>query len=159
MEIPQLARRARLWPLALAAAVLLPCAAVAQTELPHLAGDGERLDVGMFKIIDLLRFLEEITPLLERRLKKRGWHCSIALRGETHRAGLTIRGKRVTVSRRLPTRADITLAGHDRAITQVVAGIHSPMEPYLQLDLQITPSLNRHVLDLLETLFPTVEKY
>jgi len=115
--------------------------------------------VGMFKLIDLPRFLEEIAPLLERRLSKRDWHCTLALRGETHRATLAVRGRRVAVSRRLPARADVTLEGCDRAITQVVAGIESPFEPYLQLDLRITPALNRHVLELLEALFPRLEKY
>ena len=115
--------------------------------------------VGMFKLINLPRFLEEIAPLLERRLEKRDWHCTLALRGETHRAGVTVRGRRVAVSRRLPARADITLEGSDRAITQVVAGIESPLEPGLQLDLRITPPLNRHPHELLEALFPRLEKY
>ncbi len=45
--------------LALAAALLWPCAAFAQTELPHLTGDGERFDVGMFKIIQYPRKLAD----------------------------------------------------------------------------------------------------
>jgi len=111
------------------------------------------------QLINLPQFLEEIAPLLERRLEKRDWTGTIALCGETHRAALAVRGHRVVVSRRLPARADIALEGSDRAITQVVAGIESPLEPYLQLDLRITPALNRHALKLLETLFPRLEKY
>ena len=115
--------------------------------------------VEMFKLIDLPRFLTEVAPLLVSRLGKRDWEGAIALCGETHRAGIAIRRRRVAVSRRPPARADITLEGSDRAITQVVAGIESPLEPYLQLDLRIAPALNRHALELLEALFPRLEKY
>jgi len=115
--------------------------------------------VSMFKLIDLPRFLEEITPLLERRIAKNDWAGTIVLRGEEHRAALTIRKARVKVRPRLPARPDITLEGSDAAITRIVAGIHSPLEPYLQLDLRITPALNSHVLELLETIFPRVEAY
>jgi len=115
--------------------------------------------VDMFKLIDLPRFLEEITSLLERRMEKTDWTGTIALRGEKHRATLAIRNGRVRVPRRLPARPDITLWGSDATITRIVAGIHTLYEPYLQLDLEITPALNQQVVQLLETLFPRVEMY
>lgn len=115
--------------------------------------------VSMFALLDLPQFLEEITPLLERRLAKSDWVGTIALCGKKHRAGLTIRRGRVSIQARPPARADITLAGSDAAITRIVAGVQTPFEPYLQLDLQITPALNERVLKLLETLFPRVQSY
>ena len=113
--------------------------------------------VGMFTLIHLPQFLAEIAPLLERRLKKKDWTGTLALCGETHRAGLTFRNGRVTVHERPPARADITLEGSDAALTRIVAGIHSPFEPYLQLDLKIAPALNHRFLELLEALFPKVQ--
>jgi ribosomal protein S18 acetylase RimI-like enzyme len=118
----------------------------------------KRGGVGMFKLIDLPQFLEEVAPLLERRLAKSDWTGTVALCGETHRAGLTIRKGRVTVQRRPAARAGIRLEGTDAAITRVVAGIDSPFEPYLQLDLEIAPALNRRFLELLETLFPRLQQ-
>jgi len=115
--------------------------------------------VSMFAVLDLPQFLEEITPLLERRLAKSDWVGTIALCGEKHRAGLTIRRGRVKIQPWPPADADITLAGSDAAITRIVAGVQTPVEPYLQLELQITPALNERVLELLETLFPRVQSY
>jgi len=74
--------------------------------------------VDMLALVDLPQFFEEITPLLERRLRKNDWSGAIAIRGEKHRAALAIRDGRVGVCRRLPTRADITLAGSDATITK-----------------------------------------
>jgi len=122
-------------------------------------GYAERLTGGvdMFALLDLPKFLDEITPLLERRLRKIDWSGTIAICGEEHRAALTIRDGRVAVRRRLPARADITLAGADATITRMVVGRCTPYEPYLQLDLKISPSLGLQARGLLETLFPRVE--
>ena len=137
------------------------CAAEALAPLLQPLGYSSRRRgaVSMFALLDLPQFLEEITPLLERRMAKSDWAGTIALCGQEHRAGLAIRNGRVQVQPRPPARADITLAGSDAAITRIVAGVHTPFEPYLQLDLQITPPLNERVLELLETLFPRVQSY
>ena len=104
-------------------------------------------------------FLEDVQDLLEHRIAEKDWTGTIVLFGETHRAALAISGRRVTALERVPARADIMLEGSDAAITQIVTGVHSPLEPYLQLDLRIRPALNAHVQDLLETLFPKVQVY
>jgi len=116
-------------------------------------------DVGMFALIHLPQFLREIAPLVERRMAKKDWTGTIALLGEKHRAGLALRRGRVRVLRDPPEHPDITLEGTDVAITQVVGGIHTVYEPYLQLQLRIAPPLNARTLDLLETLFPRVPRH
>jgi len=113
--------------------------------------------VSMFAILDLPQFLEEVRPLLEHRLEKFDWSGTIALRGERLRAGLEIENGRVTVHRRVPGRADIMCDASDATITRFVAGIHTPFEPYLQLDLSITPLLSGHSRELLEALFPRLD--
>jgi len=115
--------------------------------------------VGMFALVDLPKFLQEMTPLLERRLQKSDWIGTVSILGERHRAGLAIRGPKVTALRKAPRRADITLEGSDKAITQIMCGVHTPFEPYLQLDLRVSPALNDQILKVLETLFPKVPRY
>jgi GNAT superfamily N-acetyltransferase len=115
--------------------------------------------VVMFAMRDLPRYLEELKPLLQRRLEKAGWTGTISLLSPTHKAALTIDGPRVTVHRQPPKRADITLAGSDRAITRIAGGIATPFEEYLQLDLKITPMLNARTRELLETLLPKLQEH
>lgn len=115
--------------------------------------------VVMFAMRDLPRYLEELKPLLQRRLKKSGWTGTISLVAPGHKAALTIDGPRVTVHRRPPKRADMVLAGSDRAITRIAGGIATPFEEYLQLDLKITPMLNARTRELLETLLPKLQEH
>jgi len=113
----------------------------------------------MFALRDLPQLLEELRPLLSRRLEKAGWTGTISLLSPTHRAALFIDGPRVEVLRRPPARADIALSGSDRTITRIAGGIATPFEEYLQLDLQITPMLNDRTRELLETLWPKVQEH
>ncbi len=111
------------------------------------------------EILFLPQFLDEIRPLLERRLVKEDWAGTIAIRGDKHSAGLTIRNGRVTVHGRPPARAAITLSGSDETITRIVTGIETPFKAYWNLDLEITPALNSRVRELLDRIFPRSQMF
>jgi hypothetical protein len=115
--------------------------------------------VDMFALVNLPQFLEEITPLLERRLERNGWSGTVTLRGDKHRAGLDVRKSHVTVLPTLPRRADVCLCGSDDSITRVAGGIFSPYELYLQRELRVEPMLTEPVRKLLEHLFPHMRNY
>ncbi|KPK84627.1 MAG: hypothetical protein AMJ81_05135, partial [Phycisphaerae bacterium SM23_33] len=115
--------------------------------------------VGMIALLSLPQFLREISPLLERRLARAAWSGTVSLLGLKHRAALSIHAGRVAALPRPPRHADINLAGSDETITRIVAGIQTPFEAYLQLDLKIAPALTEKTTQLLETLFPRLEMF
>ena len=115
--------------------------------------------INMFALLNLPQFLDEIAPLLNHRLARKDFSGTIAILGAKHRAGLRIHAGRINALRRPPARPDIALSGSDAAITRIVAGIETPFEAYLQLDLMIAPMLNDATRDLLETLFPRLEVF
>ncbi len=115
--------------------------------------------VTMFALLNLPQFLEEIAPLLTRRLGKKDFTGTISILGRKHRAALKIDSGRVSVLRQPPNGADITLKASDDNVTRIVAGIETPFEAYLQQNMQIAPMLNENVRDLLETLFPRLQGF
>ena len=56
----------------------------------------------MFKIINLPMLLDELSPLLSKRLNEsdayKGWQGTIGIKGSEHRASLTIRNGGIRVS-------------------------------------------------------------
>lgn len=126
----------------------------------------------MRRINDLAQYLDETSPVLERRLaeskKWTDWQGRILLEGDELSACLEIdRGK----IRALPAarrenagnagrtrlaRPSISVHADDQGIQRMVSGIEHPFEEYLQLSASVTPHLSNEARDLLEALFPKV---
>jgi hypothetical protein len=121
----------------------------------------------MFKIINLPVLLEELSPLLSKRLKDsdyKGWQGKIGIAGQQHKATMIVENDLISVSEEAPRDAvdfpyvDILISTDDDTITRIVAGRMTPFEAYLQLQLSIHPMVNDQVKGLLETLFPRVPR-
>ena len=120
----------------------------------------------MRRINDLAQYLDEIAPVLVRRLahNKRwaDWQGSIQIEGMRLAARLEIdRGQVLVVphlnqktAARAGRRSSIVLRADDLAIQRMVLGVEHPFEEYLQMNAAVTPHLNDNARDLLETLFP-----
>ena len=70
----------------------------------------------MFKIINLPMLLEEISPLLSKRLKDseyKGWHGRIGIAGHQHRASMVGENSEVSISEGDPDDADILISADD----------------------------------------------
>jgi ribosomal protein S18 acetylase RimI-like enzyme/putative sterol carrier protein len=117
--------------------------------------------VDMFKIINLPMLLEELSPLLCKRLKDsdyKDWHGKIGIAGQQHKASVIVGDSEISVSEEVIEDADILLSGDDDTITRIIVGRITPFEAYLQVDLTIQPMVNDRVKGLLETLFPRIPK-
>jgi len=115
----------------------------------------------MFKIINLPMLLEELSPLLSRRLKDsdyKDWHGKIGIAGDHHKATIIIEDGQVSASEEVVQDADILVSGDDDTITRIIAGRITPFEAYLQVELSIQPMVNDRVTGLLEALFPRIPK-
>lgn len=126
----------------------------------------------MRRVNDLAQFLDETTPVLERRLavskKWADWQGRILLEGDGLRACLEIdRGKicalpaggretAAAAGRAGPARPSISVQADDQSIQRMVSGLEHPFEEYLQLGAAVTPHLSNDARDLLENLFPKV---
>ncbi len=117
--------------------------------------------VYMFKIINLPMLLDEISPLLSRRLKDsdyKDWHGRIGIAGHQHRASLTVENGQVSISEGGLDDADILISAGDDTITKIILGRITPFEAYLQTDLSIQPAINDGVTGLLDRVFPRIPK-
>jgi putative sterol carrier protein len=117
--------------------------------------------VYMFKIINLPMLLEEISPLLSKRLKDsdyKDWHGRIGIAGHQHRASLTVENGQVSISEGGLDDADILISADDDTITKIILGRVTPFEAYLQLELSIQPTVNDGITGLLDTVFPRIPK-
>lgn len=141
-------KRVRVWPAA---------AALARFLQPLGYRSEKTGGIGLIAVQNLPQFFREISPLLERRLGETGWSGTVAVRGEKHRAALKIDNGRVAVLSRIPARPDVTLSGSDETITEIVTGIETPFEAYLQVKLRIEPMLTAKAQDMLEKLLPRLE--
>ena len=141
-------KRVRVWPAA---------AALARFLQPLGYRSEKTGGIGLIAVQNLPQFFREISPLLERRLGETGWSGTVAVRGEKHRAALKIDNGRVAVLSRIPARPDVTLSGTDETITEIVTGIETPFEAYLQVKLRIEPMLTAKAQDMLEKLLPRLE--
>ena len=114
--------------------------------------------VWMFKIINLPLLLDELSPLLLKRLREsdnyKGWQGTIGIKGSEHRASLTIRDGEIYVSETVSKDSGICLSTDDDTITRFILGVVSPYEAYLRNQLHIAPTVNESVTILLGTLFP-----
>ena len=114
--------------------------------------------VWMFRIINLPMLLEELTPLLSKRLNEskayKNWHGTIGIKSSEHQASLIISDGDIRVSAEVSEESAIHLSTDDDTLTQFIWGVLTPYEAFLQNQLHVAPSVNRSVADLLETLFP-----
>ena len=117
--------------------------------------------VGMFKIINLPMLLEELSPLLTKRLKDskyKDWHGKIGIAGQQHKGIIVIEDGNVSASEEALEDVDILISADDDTVTRIIIGSMTPFEAYLQTELSIKPMVNNRVTELLETLFPHIPK-
>jgi hypothetical protein len=132
--------------------------------------------VELFRIDDLTRFLAEMSPLLELRLREkpawRDWVGTVMLDGGPLRARLAVDHARVRVHHwaapamrppRVAARRQrdsdsgrIVVRGGPEAIQSIALGLATPFEKHLQTQVKIIPSCSPATRDLLEILFPRV---
>jgi len=114
--------------------------------------------VGMFRIVDLSKFLREISPLLTLRINRsihEGWQGSLAISGERHKATMIFDGNGVSdVESDSSEKADLLITADDRLITSLVTNDAHIWELYRQNVFTTRPTLNERVRSLIETLFP-----
>lgn len=114
--------------------------------------------VWMFKVINLPMLLEELSPLLEKRLKTsdvfKDWQGTIGIKGTELQASLKINDGKIHVSVDILPKPGISISTDDDTITHFILGNFTPYQAYLQNHLQIEPTANSSVAGLLETLFP-----
>ena len=114
--------------------------------------------VWMFRIINLPMLLEELTPLLSKRLNEndacKNWQGTIGIKSSEHQATLIISDGDIRVSAEVSEETAIHITTDDDTLTQFIWGVLTPYEAFLQNQLHVAPSVNRSVAGLLETLFP-----
>ena len=114
--------------------------------------------VWMFKIINLPMLLDELSPLLSKRLNEsdayKGWQGTIGIKGSEHQASLIIRDGKIRVSAEVSEATGICLSTDDATMTRLILGVVTPYAAYLQNPLHIAPTVNDSVIGLLAALFP-----
>jgi hypothetical protein len=114
--------------------------------------------VNMFMVIDLARFLREISSLLSLRLQRSphaGWCGRLGLKGERLKAAIEIdTDGSANVEDDAAGNADISIVADDRTITSLVSGDADIWELYRQHALTVRPILNERIRRLVESLFP-----
>ena len=114
--------------------------------------------VWMFRIINLPMLLEELTPLLSKRLNEseahKNWQGTIGIKSSEHQASLIISDRNIRVSAEVSEETAIHITTDDDTLTRFIWGVLTPYEAFLQNQLHVAPSVNWSVAGLLETLFP-----
>ena len=114
--------------------------------------------VWMFKIINLPMLLNELTPLLKKRLNEsevfNDWQGTIGFKGTEHQASLKIEDGKIHVSADILPNTGISVSTDDDTLTSYILGVFTPYQAYLQNQLHINPTANSSVAGLLDTLFP-----
>jgi len=114
--------------------------------------------VNMFKVIDLAKFLREISNLLSLRLQRSalaGWSGSIGIKGLRLNATLAIGSDgKINVEDEAAKNADLLIIANDTVITSLVSGNEDVWESYRQHTLTVKPILNERIRKLIELLFP-----
>ena len=114
--------------------------------------------VWLFRIINLPMLLEELTPLLSKRLNEsdayKNWQGTIGIKSVEHQASLIISDGKIRVSAEVSEETAINLSTDDDTLTQFIWGVLTPYGAFLQNQLHVAPSVNPSVVGLLETLFP-----
>jgi GNAT superfamily N-acetyltransferase len=114
--------------------------------------------VKMFKIINLPMLLDEIIPLLTKRLMNsdyKDWRGKIGISGNQHKATIII-GNEICIAEDVYKDVNIHIQTDGDTITRIVIGRLTPYDAYLQRELTIKPVINDGVTDLLKTLFPKI---
>jgi putative sterol carrier protein len=114
--------------------------------------------VRMFKIINLPMLLDEIIPLLTKRLINsdyKDWQGKIGISGNQHKATIIIEDE-ICIAEDVYNDVNILMQADDDTITRIVIGRFTSYEAYLQGELTITPIVSDKVIDLLKTLFPKI---
>ena len=113
--------------------------------------------VGMLKVINLAKFLKEISPLLSIRLRRSlhlGWRGSLCLKGSRLGATLIIdKDGNVNVDDSIEN-ADIIISTDDKTITSLVSCNGDMWESYKHNELSVKPIYSERIRNLIETLFP-----
>ena len=116
--------------------------------------------VNMFKVVDLARFLREISNLLSLRLQRSPnacWCGSLGLKGKRLKAAIEIDSDgNVNVEDNGAKNADICIVTDDRAITSLVSDDADVWELYRQHALTVRPILNERIRNLIGSLFPAM---
>ena len=115
--------------------------------------------VWMMQIRNLVQFLQEISPVIEKRLADsdfKGWDGKIDLLGTRLRGRITVSEGSVKASAPTSRPADIVMCCDDDTVTRVALGRETPFEAYLQARLTIGPRVSDSITKLLETVFPRV---
>jgi len=125
------------------------------------AGYEAKPTIGMWLMYvrDLVRFLREITPVLEKRLAEsdfKQWTGKIDLLASRLHGRITVDQGAVQISAPGARPADIVLNCDDDTATRLALGCETPGEAYLQARLTIEPRVSETITKLLETLFPRV---
>ncbi|MBD3184741.1 hypothetical protein GF312_20840 [Candidatus Poribacteria bacterium] len=114
--------------------------------------------VNMFKVINLPKFLEEISDLLEMRLKKSinaGWQGSIGISGSRLKSTLEIdKDCNINVKNDNVEKADLVIVADDKTITNLVCCNEDIWESYRQHTFTVKPVFNERIRLLIESLFP-----
>ena len=114
--------------------------------------------VWMFKIINLPMLLNELVPLLSKRLSEsddyKDWHGIISIKTAEHQASIGIRDGEIRAAAEVSEDIGIRLSTDDDTLTQFILGVTTPYAAYLQNKLQVAPTVNSSVAGLLRTLFP-----
>jgi GNAT superfamily N-acetyltransferase len=116
--------------------------------------------VGMFKIIDLTKLLNEISELLKLRLERSiyaGWRGEIGILSSRLRSTLKI-SEEVNAESEISQSADIVVETSDKLVTELMVGKTDIWGAYRQLTFSTKPAFNERIRGLLETLFPIMER-
>ena len=115
----------------------------------------------MLKIIDLAKFLGEISSLLSLRLQRSphaGWTGSIGIKGSKLEATMVIGSDgSINIEKAAADKADITIIADDATLTSLISGDGQLWEWYRQNKITVRPMSNERPRSLVESLFPVME--
>ena len=114
--------------------------------------------VGMFKIINLNKFLQEISHLLTLRIQKSphaGWCGTLGINGSRLKSTIVFDGYgTIDIDNTSSEKADIIINADDETITGILSGNGDIWELYRQHKLTTHPVFNERIRTFIETLFP-----
>ncbi|MGQ9609597.1 MAG: hypothetical protein ACUVWN_09855 [bacterium] len=114
--------------------------------------------VGMFRIIDLTKFLQEISYLLTYRIQKSihaRWCGTLGINGSSLKSTIVFDKDGVMgIDNAFSEKADIIISADDRTITEILSSNGDIWKLYRQHKLTTYPVFNERVRTLIEILFP-----
>lgn len=117
--------------------------------------------VNMFKVIDLAKFLGEMSGLLSLRLQRSahaGWTGSMGIKGSRLGATVVIDSDgSINVESAAADAADLCVITDDATITSLVSGDGEIWGWYKQHILTVKPIFNERLRSLMESLFPVMD--